>query len=249
MLKNLYHPFRKAFPRNPACGSIYGLHRRYRFSLMKRLVFIIALPFVLVAAQAQPRSCLRVMPVDELIRGSTLIARVTVQKVSRANSRGAFNQVAILQAKDVIDGNTSLQQINVLSKSTVACANDVYQKNQEMLVFLVPEDSLYSTQNFQYGQFLIVEEVVKGWRDSANNVTDKPYLEVRKEIEDYLKALRNQNQPNPTQPPQPGLVVPQPNAGQPNGQQKPAPPPNGQQKPAPPPPPNGKPPLENISNS
>jgi hypothetical protein len=212
---------------------------------MKRLVFIIALPVVLVAASAQPRSCLRVMPMDELIRSSTLIARVTVQKVSRANYRGAFNQVATLLAKDVIDGNTSLQQINVLSKSTVACANDVYQKNQEMLVFLVPEDSLYSTQNFQYGQFLIVEEVVKGWRDAANNVADKPYLEVRKEIEDYLKALRNQNQP-PTQPPQPPLVIPQPN--QPTGQQKSAPPKNGQPKPAQPPPPNGKPPTENISN-
>ena len=215
---------------------------------MKRLSFIIILPLILVAVQAQPRSCLRIMPVDELIRNSTLIARVTVQKVSRANYRGAYNQLAILQAKDVIDGNTSLQQINVLSKSTIACANDVYQKNQEMLVFLVPEESLYSTQNFQYGQFLIVDEIVKGWRDQANNLMDKPYFEVRKEIEDYLKALRNQNQPAPTQPPQPSLVVPQPNASQPKGQQKPAPPSNGQQKPAPPPPPNGKPPQENISN-
>src|SRR5215813_2281451 len=158
---------------------------------MKRLSFIIVLPLILVAAQAQSRSCLRIMPVDELIRNSTLIARVVVHKVSRANYHGAYNQLAILEARDVIDGNTSLQQINVLSRSTVACANDVYQKNQEMLVFLVPEESLHSTQNFQYGQFLIVDEIVKGWRDQANNVMDKPYLEVRKEIEDYLKALRN----------------------------------------------------------
>ncbi|GEM_PF-1499068 len=206
---------------------------------MKRWFFSIALPLMLVTVQAQPRSCLRVMPVDELIRSSTLIARVMVQKVSRANYRGAFNQLALLQAKDIIDGNTSLQQITILSKATVACANDIYEKKQEMLVFLVPEDSLYRTQNFQYGQFLIVEEVVKGWRDQANNVSDKPYLEVRKEIEDYLRALRNQNQPQPPQPPQPNLVVPAP----PSNNSQPAKP-----KPAPPPPPNGKPPTENLSN-
>jgi hypothetical protein len=61
-----------------------------------------------------------------------------------------------------------------------------------MLVFLVPEESLFKTLNFQYGQFQIVGNVVRGWRDKANKPLDKLYADAQKEIECIL---------NPTQPP------------------------------------------------
>lgn len=158
---------------------------------MKKLALIIAPLLLFTLGMAQSRSCLRVMPLDELIRGSIWIGRVKVHKVHKANYRGSFAQLANLQADDNIDGDSTLKELNVLAKSNVPCAADVYEAKQEMLVFLMPEDSLFRTTNFQYGEFLIVGDVVKGWRDKANNLIDKPYAEVRKEIEDYLKLLRN----------------------------------------------------------
>jgi hypothetical protein len=71
----------------------------------------------------------------------------------------------------------------------------MYEAKQEMLVFLRPEDSLFRTMNFQYGEFQIIGDLVKGWRDKNNNNVDKPYAEVRKEIEEYLKLLRNPQLP------------------------------------------------------
>jgi hypothetical protein len=174
---------------------------------MNKLALIIA-PLLLVAGgMAQSRSCLRVMPMDELIRSSIWIGRVKVKKVSKANFRGMFGQVAILQAGDIIDGNITLNEVHVLAKSNVPCAMDIYEAKQEALVFLVPEESLFRTNNFQYGEFPIVNDLVKGWRDKSNNPIDKPYAEVRKEIESYLRLLRNQQ----GQPPQ----LPQPATGNP----------------------------------
>jgi hypothetical protein len=168
---------------------------------MNKLALLIA-PLLLVAGGlAQSRTCLRVMPMDELIRGSIWIGRVKIQKVNKANYRGAFAQLAILQADDIIDGDSSLKELNVLAKSNVPCATDAYEAKQEMLVFLMNEDSLFRTRNFQYGQFLIVGDLVKGWRDKSNNFVDKPYAEVRQEIETYLRLLRYpQSQPVQTPP-------------------------------------------------
>ena len=175
---------------------------------MKKLALIIA-PLLLVGAgMAQSRSCLRVMPIDELIRTSIWIGRVKVHKTHKANYRGAYGQYAILRAEDIIEGNSSLHEIPVLAWSNVPCAADGYTKKQDMLVFLAPESSLFRTQNFQYGQFLIVDEVVKGWRDKTNNMVDKPYAEVRKEIEAYVKAIRQQPTTPPV-PPKPGKPQPQ----------------------------------------
>ena len=167
---------------------------------MKKLALIIAPLLFVGAGVAQSRSCLRTMPIDELIRNSIWIGRVKVQKINKANYRGAYSQIAYLKAEDVIDGNFSLQQVTVLAKSNVPCATDVYVKEQEMLVFLAPESSLFRTQNFQFGQFPIVNEVVTGWRDRANNLVDKPYADVRKEIETYLKVIRHQEPVTPTKP-------------------------------------------------
>ena len=167
---------------------------------MKKLALIIA-PLLLVGAGvAQSRSCLRTMPIDELIRTSIWIGRVKVHKTDKASYRGAYSQIAYLRALDIIDGNFSLEQVSVLARSNVPCAADVYVKKEEMLVFLAPESSLFRTQNFQFGQFLIVNDVVLGWRDRANNLVDKPYPDVRKEIEAYLKVIRHQE---PVAPPKP----------------------------------------------
>jgi hypothetical protein len=174
---------------------------------MKKLALIIAPLFLLGAGMAQTRSCLRTMPIDELIRSSIWIGRVKVQKIDRASYRGMYGQLAMLKAVDNLEGNLSLQQLPVLAKSNVPCATDIYDKDQEMLVFLAPESSLFRTQNYQFGQFLIVGEVVKDWRDKTNHPADKPYAEVRKEIEAYLKILRGSQEP-PT-PPKPGKPAPQ----------------------------------------
>jgi hypothetical protein len=177
---------------------------------MKKLALIIAPLLLLSAGMAQSRTCLRIMPMDELIRGSIWIGRVKVHKVRKANYRGSFGQLAILQVTDTIDGDSTVQERPVLANSNVPCATDIYEAKQDMLVFLKPEDSLFRTNNFQYGQFLIVGDLVKGWRDKTNNVVDKPYAEVRKELEDYLKQLRNPQAPPVV--PQPPPIKPKPAA-------------------------------------
>ena len=174
---------------------------------MRKIVFIIALPLIALQGVAQSRNCLRIMPMDELTRNSVLIGRVKVQKADKANYRGSFSQIVILRPVDVIEGDFTLKQINVLARSNVRCAEDNYIEGQEMIVFLEPEDSLFHTVNFQYGQFPVVNEIVKGWRDANNKPIDKPYEEVRQEILAYINAVRNpkpetpQPQPTPVKPP------------------------------------------------
>ncbi|MEK6324330.1 MAG: hypothetical protein AABN33_22045 [Acidobacteriota bacterium] len=178
---------------------------------MGKFVLIIALPLLVLPGLAQSRNCLRVNPVDELTRQAILIARVKVHRVNKANYRGAFSQLAVLYPVDVIDGDFTLKAINVLARSSVRCAEDNYTRDEEMLVFLEPEGSLFQTVNFQYGQFPIVGEIVKGWRDKANNPIDKPYAEVRREIQACVNAShmpkregeQPQKPPQPVKPPEP----------------------------------------------
>ena len=174
---------------------------------MRKLILMIALPLLALPGLAQSRAnCLRVMPVDELTRTSILIARVKVQKIEKANYRGSFSQVAFLKPLDVLEGDFTLKQFNVLSRSNVRCAEDNYINEQEMLVFLEPEDSLFHTVNYQYGQFLIANEIVKGWRDANNKPIDKPYADVRQEIIGYVNAARTtrpEAPPPSTTPPKP----------------------------------------------
>jgi hypothetical protein len=175
---------------------------------MRKLVLIIALPLLALQAVAQSRNCLRIMPMDEVTRNSVLIGRVKVYKADKANYRGSFGQISILRPVDVIEGDFTLKQINVLARSSVRCAEDNYIEGQEMIVFLESEDSLFHTVNFQYGQFLIVNEIVKGWRDANNKPIDKPYAEVRQEIIAYVNATHNPKPETPPQPQQPTPVKP-----------------------------------------
>lgn len=170
---------------------------------MNKLIFLIALPLLIAPGLAQTRSCLRIMPVDEITRTSSLIARVKVYKVDRARYRGMYTQLAVLRPVDVIEGDFTLTEINVLARSNVPCAEDNYNRDQEMLVFLEPQESLFHTVNFQYGQFPIVGEIVKGWRDKANKPIDKPYAEVRQEILAHIDAKHSPKTDKPeTKPPE-----------------------------------------------
>jgi hypothetical protein len=152
------------------------------------------------------------MPIEEVARQAILIARVKVHKVEKARYRGEFSQMAVLNPVDVIEGDFTLKQINVLARSSVRCAEDNYVKEDEMLVFLEPEDSLFHTVNYQYGQFPIVGEIVKGWRDKANKPVDKPYAEVRREIQAWIAVFHT---PKPDdQPQQPAKPVKPPDSPQ-----------------------------------
>ncbi|MEK6288890.1 MAG: hypothetical protein AABO57_24490 [Acidobacteriota bacterium] len=178
---------------------------------MGKLALIIALPLLVLPGLAQSRNCLRVNPIAELTRQAILIARVKVHRVDKARYRGEFSQLAVLHPIDVIDGDFTLKEINVLARSSVRCAEDNYTRDEEMLVFLEPEDSLFHTVNYQYGQFPIVGEIVKGWRDKANKPVDKPYEEVRREIQACVSASHTpkpegtppQKPPQPVKPPEP----------------------------------------------
>jgi hypothetical protein len=172
---------------------------------MRKVVLIIALPLLVLPGLAQSRNCLRVMPIDDVTRQAILIARVKVHKVDKAKYRGEFSQLAVLYPVDVIEGDFTLKEINVLARSSVRCAEDNYTRDDEMLVFLEPVDSLFHTVNYQYGQFPIVGEIVKGWRDKANKPIDKPYAEVRREIQACVTAAHTPKpegeQPQPQKQP------------------------------------------------
>jgi hypothetical protein len=173
-----------------------------------RKVFLgIALPLLVLQGFAQSNSCLRVMPIDELTRQSILIARVKVRKVDRANYKGEYSQLAVLTPVDVIEGDFTLKELNVLARSSVRCAEDNYTKEEEMLVFLEPQDSLFHTVGYQYGQFPIVGDIVKGWRDKANKPIDKPYAEVRAQIQACVAAAHSAK-PEGDQTPKPPPVKP-----------------------------------------
>lgn len=180
-------------------GLGLGHNNRVRLAIF---LLLMALPGL-----AQSNGCLRVMPIEELTRQSILIARVKVKRVDKANYRGEFNQLAVLTPVDVIDGDFTLKQLNVLARSSVRCAEDNYVKDEEMLVFLEPQDSLFHTVDYQYGQFTIAGEIVKGWRDKANKPIDKPYAEVRAQILACVAAAHTakpEEQPK-TQPVKPPL--------------------------------------------
>ena len=72
---------------------------------MRKFLLIIALPLLALPGFAQQRNCLRVMPIEEVARQAILIARVKVQKVEKARYRGEFNQMAVLNPIDVIEGD------------------------------------------------------------------------------------------------------------------------------------------------
>jgi len=177
---------------------------------MRNLVVMIALSALALPAFSQSQTtCLRMMPIDEVVHNSILIGRMKVHKTEKIRYKGEYLQLATLLPADVIDGDFTLKEINVLARSNVRCAEDTYTRDEEMLVFLEPADSLFHTVNYQYGQFRIIGDLVRGWRDKSNKFCDKPYAEVRDEILRYIAAWRKPPSANrPAGPQQPPPVQP-----------------------------------------
>ena len=192
------------------CGRVVAFTVFGGFSLdhnKNKIRLAIVLVVMALPSLAQSNGCLRVMPIDELVRQSILIARVKVHRADKANYKGEFSQLAVLTPVEVIDGDFTLKELNVLARSSVRCAEDNYARDEEMLVFLEPQDSLFHTVGYQYGQFPIVGEIVKGWRDKANKPVDKPYAEVKTQILACIAAARTAK-PEGQQPPKPPAVKP-----------------------------------------
>ncbi|HEU4386592.1 MAG TPA: hypothetical protein VFV34_02260 [Blastocatellia bacterium] len=164
-----------------------------------RAVLVATLLFVPNGVLPQPRNCLRVMPPEELTKGALIIARAKVTRSDKARYEGTYSQIATLVLNDTIEGDFTLREVLVFARSNVRCADDNYTEGQEMLVFLVPERGLYHTLNFQYGQFQIVGEMVKSWRNKTNLPSDKPYVDVRREIEAYLTPPAKQGELMPAE--------------------------------------------------
>jgi hypothetical protein len=179
--------------------------------MFRSLVLLALLVGALAPVDAGPN--LRVMPPAELVANSVIIARARVVDVDESDW-GDFKQMATLELVDVIDGDFTLNHVRVAARSLVAYTDDRYAKKEEWLVFLFHDAGFYRTVNYQYGQFRIEGDVVRGWRDAENVASDKPYYSVREEIERLLTELRT---PPPAETLQTGpAAVPPPGApGQP----------------------------------
>ncbi|HEY6327787.1 MAG TPA: hypothetical protein VI756_00515 [Blastocatellia bacterium] len=187
---------------------------------MKMTVTAIVMVLATVPGLSQSNNCLRVMTPEELSQKASFIARVKVSRTEKVGYFGMYSQLATAATADVIDGDDRLTQISILARSNVQCADDEYTPKQDLLVFLAQEGSVFRTLDFQYGEFLIVGDVVKNWRGKDNKAADKPYADVRKEIEAYVVAARTP----PPPPPQPTPQPTPPPANNPKGQKPPRPP-------------------------
>ncbi len=192
---------------------------------MRRFCLLVVLAVgSLVPASGGPN--LRVMTPAELASNSVIIARVKVVDVDESDWAD-FRQIATLELTDVIDGDFTLPRVNVAARSLVAYTDDKYAKKEEWLVFLWHDAGFYRTVNYQYGQFRIENDVVKGWRNAENVATDKPYYSVREEIERLLTDMRT---PPTSGEVQQSTTLVRPQATQPRPGQQPRPP----RKPGPP---------------
>ena len=148
--------------------------------VMIRLTLVFAaLLAAIVPVDALPN--LRVMPPAELVANSVIIARVRVTDTDESDWAD-FKQMATLELVDVIEGDFTVKKVRVAAGSLVAYTSDRYAKKEEWLVFLWHDAGFYRTVNYQYGQFRIEGDVVKGWRNSDNVASDRPYYSVREEV-------------------------------------------------------------------
>jgi hypothetical protein len=193
---------------------------------MKITVTVVVMALAAFPGVGQSNNCLRVMNPEELSQKASFIARVKVSRTEKVGYFGMYSQLATAATADVIDGDDRLTQISILARSNVQCAEDQYAAKQELLVFLAQEGSVFRTLDFQYGEFLIVGDVVKNWRDKDNKPVDKAYAEVRKEIETYVIAARTPPKPTPepTVTPSPKATPTPPGGNNPKAQKPPRPP-------------------------
>lgn len=137
---------------------------------MRFLFFLIALLCVALQSVAVGAQCnMRVMDTRELVLSADLIARVRV-RATKSIRNPMYGQLATLEIIEVIYGDPRWQEVRVWAMSTTYCARDTYAPQQEMLVFLARDQTLFHTVNWQYGQFLITGDTVEDWRGRAGEV-------------------------------------------------------------------------------
>lgn len=151
------------------------------------------------------------MPVDELSVRADVVVRAKVKKVEKASYLD-YTQLATLQVTEIIKGDNRLKEVRVWSGTQNINANDSFTKDNDVLIFLVHEQTFYRLLNFQYGIFTIEGDTVRNWRmpvpitqptngqngNSATEVTestgysliDKSYIDVRKDIETSAKFIK-----------------------------------------------------------
>lgn len=166
---------------------------------MRLILFVCLLLLAPVFSQPADAQCrMRVMDARELTLSSDLIARVRVREVKKIR-HPVYSQLATLELTEVLFGDPRQKEVKVWAGSNVYCATDKYEAQQELLVFLIRDQTLYRTNNWQYGEFLVSAENVEGWRTtSAPGATvagPKSLDEVRKEIFGYFEASRGKTQP------------------------------------------------------
>ncbi|MFQ3640834.1 MAG: hypothetical protein SNJ62_12605 [Chloracidobacterium sp.] len=168
------------------------------------LLFCTLLFFPFFAKPAVSQCNMRVMDTRELVLNADLIARVRVR--STKNIRNPmYGQVAVLEILEVIYGDPRRREVRVWAMSTTYCARDAYAPQQEMLVFLARDQTSFHTVNWQYGQFLVTNDIVEAWRGrSAESATTLaatrqpdaplgqplPFTEVKQEILTLLEEVR-----------------------------------------------------------
>ncbi|MBI4854503.1 MAG: hypothetical protein HY819_22120 [Acidobacteria bacterium] len=172
-------------------------------------LFILVLFTINLAAQTLGGSGMRVMPVDELSLRADVIVRAKVKKVEKASYLD-YTQLATLHITDIIKGDSRLKEVRVWSGTQNINANDSFSKDNDVIIFLVHEQTFYRLLNFQFGIFPIEGETVRNWRfaippnpnpnETNNNaepientpfgLIDKGYTEVRKEIAVTLRSVK-----------------------------------------------------------
>lgn len=181
-------------------------HMRILFLSLILLLSGVCVPAFQADTASQCR--LRVMDARELTVQADLISRVRVKKV-KAIRDPMYGQLVTLEILEILKGDTRLKEVTVWAASKVYCAMDIYVKGQEFLVFLTYEQTLYRTLNWQYGQFLMGEPTIKGWRTPGtdpNAIPEKTFEQIKAEIQTFLEDARNPNgepSPNGNPPPLP----------------------------------------------
>lgn len=179
------------------------------------LVSLLLFPLRGLGSEVPPtQNCrLRVMDTRELTLSADVIARVKVRKV-KTISHPQYAQLANLDVVEMIKGDSRVKELNIWGMSKIYCALDTYVRGQEMLVFLVSDHTLYRTLNWQYGQFLLGEPKIKGWRAYNNDtlvMVERTYEEAKAEIVAYLESVRQTSGETPqNQLVRPEDVKPQP---------------------------------------
>lgn len=180
-------------------------------------LFVLILFTINLAAQTFSITGMRVMPVDELSLRADVVVRAKVKKVEKASYLD-YTQLATLQVTDIIKGDSRLKEVRVWSGTQNINANDSFSKDNDVLIFLVHEQTFYRLLNFQFGIFPIDSETVRNWRfiiphnsnsanpanpvnpNENNNLTetlelpygliDKGYLEVKKEVTTAIRSVK-----------------------------------------------------------